>query len=81
MLVTVHAYGAGRLSAGGPGMSTVHRRISHATTTTLRVPLSRRGRGALASRSKLRTKLRVGFVPTLGAEGISAAFATIVFRR
>ena len=26
-------------------MSTVHRRISHATTTTLRVPLSRRGRG------------------------------------
>lgn len=59
--LTVKTFAAGRISGSGSGLSTARRTLNNATNAaTLKVPLSRRGRGR---HRPFRTRLRVGFVP------------------
>lgn len=75
--VTVQAPAGGRVSGGGNGnLLTVYRHVRSATTTTIKVPLSSRGR----NRGRpLRVRLRVGFVPSRRSERSSSAFVTVTF--
>jgi hypothetical protein len=59
--LTVKTFAAGRISGGGSGLSSARRTLSNAkNATTLKVPLSRRGR---SRHRPFRTRVRVGFVP------------------
>ncbi len=60
-ILKVQAYEAGRLSAGGSSLKGVSQRVSRAATTTLKVPLSSRGR---RRHRPFKTRVRVGFVPS-----------------
>jgi hypothetical protein len=75
--LTIRTYAAGRISGSGSGLSTVRRTLSGASkATTLKVPLSSRGR---SRRRPFKLKIRVGFVPKKpGAH--STASVTVSFR-
>jgi hypothetical protein len=76
--ITVQTFSAGRISGKGSNVGTVFRGLNRAEkTATLKVSLSRAGRGR---RRPLRVKLRVGFVPKKKGTPSSAAFATVTFR-
>jgi hypothetical protein len=77
--LTVKAPAAGRVSGGGSNLSTVHRHPGKAQKVTLEVPLSSAGLRALAARSPLAVRVRVGFLPRAKGSS-SAAFATALFR-
>jgi hypothetical protein len=78
-LVTVKVPAAGRVSGSGTNLSTVYRHPGKAKKVTLEVPLSRSGQSALAARSPLAVRVRVGFLPK--AKGSSSvAHATVVFK-
>ena len=75
--LTVRTYAAGRISGSGKGVSTITRSLGAATkAATLKVPLSRTGRG---KRKPLKVKLRVGFVPKKKSAHSSAS-VTVTFR-
>jgi len=57
---------AGRLTASGHGLKTVHRRVRHAGTITLTVPLSARARAALSHRHRVRFTIHVRFTRASG---------------
>ncbi len=73
LVVRVKTFAPGRVSVKGRYLKTLYRRFAKATTTTIRVPLSRRGLAALARHRKLRIRVRVGFVPKARSESVSAA--------
>ncbi len=75
--LTVRTYAAGRISGSGSGLSTVRRTLGAASkATTLKVPLSSRGR---SKGRPFKVKVRVGFVPKKpGAH--STANVTVTFR-
>jgi len=75
-ILTVKAFGAGRLSASGTSLKSVSQRVSKATTTTLKVPLASGGRHRHRPFS---TRVRVAFVPSNRAEHTSSAFTTVRF--
>jgi hypothetical protein len=76
--LTVQTYGAGRISGKGSGLATVFRRFGRAQKrATLKVPLSRGGRGR---HRPFRVRLRVGFVPKSKSGRTSATFVTVRFR-
>jgi hypothetical protein len=78
-ILTVKAPAAGRVSGSGTSLNTVYKRPGKAQKVTLEVPLSGAGRNALAARSPLAVRVRVGFIPK--AKGPSSvAFATVLFR-
>ena len=59
--LTVRTFTGGRISGAGSFLSTVYKRVSHATNaTTLKIPLSPAGR----RHRPLTTTVRVGFVPS-----------------
>ncbi|HEX4838422.1 MAG TPA: hypothetical protein VFV03_07865, partial [Solirubrobacteraceae bacterium] len=62
-IITVKAPAAGRVSGSGTNLNTVYRHPRKAQNMTLEVPLSAAGRGALAARSPLAVRVRVGFLP------------------
>ncbi len=74
--LTIKTFSAGRISGGGSGLSSKYRTLGAASkATTLKIPLSRAGRG----RSRpFKVKVRVGFVPKKGAH--SSATVTVSFR-
>lgn len=74
--LTVKTFAAGRISGSGSGLSTVSRRLGKATTTSLKVPLSARGR---ARRKPFSVRVRVGFVPSKKGPH-STATVTVRFR-
>jgi hypothetical protein len=75
--LTVKTFAAGRISGSGKGLSTSYRTLSSASkATTLKVPLSKKGR---SRRRPLKVTLRVGFVPKKGAH--SSATVRVTFRR
>jgi hypothetical protein len=74
--LTIETYSAGRISGTGSGLSSTYRTLAGASkATTLKVPLSSRGR---SRRRPFKVKLRVGFVPKKGAH--SSASVTVSFR-
>ena len=76
--LTVQTYGAGRISGKGSSLATTFRRFSRPQArATLRVPLSRRGRGR---RRPFKVRLRVGFVPKARGAKSSVSFVTVFFR-
>lgn len=82
VILRVKAFSAGRLTAGGGDLRTVHKRLRKAATVTVAVPLSRAGLRALADahrhHHRLKLTVRVRFVPSKGHA--STASARIVFR-
>ena len=76
--LTVRTFEAGRISGGGANLANVYRHLNRrANATTLKVPLSRRGR----HRGRpLRTRVRVGFVAKKRGGAHSVAFVTVTFR-
>ncbi len=76
--LTVQTFEAGRISGKGASVATVFRRFRGAQKrTTLKVPLSRGGRGR---NRPFRVRLRVGFVPRSKGARSSASFVTVFFR-
>lgn len=77
----VQTFAAGRLSVKGANFVTVSRRVSGATTTTLKVRLSRRGLRALRRHHPLKLRVRVGFAPKQRGVGSSTASVTVKLGR
>jgi hypothetical protein len=76
--LTVETYSAGRIAGSGSGLSTARRTLgSAAKATTLKVPLSRGGRGR---RRPFSAKIRVGFTPKQRGGKSSSATVTVRFR-
>ncbi len=76
--LTVQTYGAGRVSGKGSSLATTFRRFSRAQRrATLKIPLSRGGRGR---HRPFKVRVRVGFVPKARGVKSSAAFVTLSFR-
>jgi hypothetical protein len=76
--LTVETYSAGRITGSGSGLSTSRRSLgSAAKATTLKVPLSRGGRGR---RRPFSAKIRVGFTPKQKGGKSSSATVTVRFR-
>jgi hypothetical protein len=80
LLLRVQTFAAGRISANGRSVNATSRRLSQATTTTLRVSLSRGSLTALRARRKLKIHVRVGFVPKNKGEAKSVAFSAATLR-
>jgi hypothetical protein len=80
LVLTVQTFAAGRISAKGKSLKTTSRRLSKATTTTLKVSLSRGGLTALRRHRKLKIHVRVGFVPKKKGEASSVASSAVTFR-
>jgi hypothetical protein len=80
LVLKVKTFAAGRLSVKNANLKTVLRRLSKASTTTLKVPISRGGLRALDRHRKLKVRVRVGFVPKQKGESVSTAFAGITFK-
>jgi hypothetical protein len=78
-IITVRAPAAGRVSGSGKNLNTVYKRPSKAQKLTLDVPLSGAGLNALAARSPLAVRVRVGFIPKTKAPS-SVAFVTVLFK-
>jgi hypothetical protein len=78
--VRVQTFTAGRVSVTSPGLHTTYKHLKGPATTTIRVPLSKRGRRTLAAGRQLHIKIRVGFNPLHSDEYHSAAFARVTFR-
>jgi hypothetical protein len=81
LVLKVKTFAAGRVSVKGKNLKApLYKRLAKATTTTLKVPLSRKGLAALARHRKLKIKVRVGFVPKAKAESVSAASVGVTFK-
>ncbi len=74
--ITVKTFAPGRLSGTGGSLASVYRHLRSATTTTIKVPLSGRGR----SRGRpFKVRVRIGFLPKNRKQRPSATFATLTF--
>ena len=80
LIVRAEVFTAGRVSVKAGDLHTTYKRAGGPGVVTIKVPLSKRGRRALASGHSLRMKFRVGFNPRHSDEYHSAAFATVTFR-
>jgi hypothetical protein len=76
--LSVQTYAAGRISGKGSNLATTFRKLAKAQKkVTLKVPLSRGGRGR---RKPFKVRLRVGFVPKAKGARSSVSFVTVSFR-
>jgi hypothetical protein len=84
LVLKVKTFAAGRISVKGKNLKTVSRRLGKATTTTLKIPLSRGGLKALdkarQKHRRLKVRVRVGFAPKQKGESVSAASVGVTFR-
>jgi hypothetical protein len=86
LVLVVRTPGPGRITAGGRYLKTVKKRLRKASTTTLRVPLSRGGLKALHKlktqhrHRPLKVRVRVSFKPTQRGAPSSAASTAVKFR-
>jgi hypothetical protein len=77
--LTVQAPAAGRISASGPNLRTVKRKVSKAGKYTIKVLVTNSGARALNAGRILRIKARVGFIPTT-KHPTSKAFKTLTLK-
>jgi hypothetical protein len=80
LILTVQTYAAGRLRGSGKNLKTVSRRLSKASTTTIKLPLTRRGIAALRHRRTLKIRVVVAFVPAQSGLARSSAAASLRLR-
>jgi hypothetical protein len=81
LVLKVKTFAAGRVSVKGKNLKApLYKRLAKAMTTTIKIPLSRKGLAALARHRKLKIKVRVGFVPKQKAESVSAASVGVTFK-
>ena len=80
LLLRVQSFAAGRLSAGGRSLRTLHRRLPGPEVTTLKLALSGDAMRTLARRHRLRLRVRLGFVPRNRSHGSDTQYATIRLR-
>ncbi|MHB8491794.1 MAG: hypothetical protein ACYDA6_06235, partial [Solirubrobacteraceae bacterium] len=78
-LVTVKVPAAGRVAMRGFGLKLIVRRVRHAETVTLHVPLARAGLNALSARHHFETRVRVGFLPRRRGGAAFASSAALKF--
>ncbi len=81
LLLTVQTFAPGRVIVTGRDLRASARRLSRATTTTLRIRLSHRGSLALAHKHKLKLLLHVHFKPASKAIPASAASTRVAMKR
>jgi hypothetical protein len=80
LIAKVQVFTAGRLSLSGPGLHTTFRKVSGAGIVTIKAPVSKKGRRALAAGKQLKSRFRVGFNPKHKNEFHSAVFAKVTFK-
>jgi hypothetical protein len=81
LVLRVRTFAAGRVSVRGKNLrAPLYKRFNKATTTTIKIPLSRGGLRALARHRRLKVRVRVGFVPKQRAESVSAASVGVSFK-
>jgi hypothetical protein len=80
LVVRVQVFTAGRVSVTSPGLHTVYRKVGGPGIVTIKVPVSIKGKKALAAGRALKVRARVGFNPKHKNEFHSAAFAKVTFR-
>jgi hypothetical protein len=81
LLLGVRTFSAGRITVKGKDLKTVARRLSKATMTTIKVPLTRKGLAALRKHRKLKIRVRVAFVPKAKGGASSSASVTVAFKQ
>ncbi|HEV2924111.1 MAG TPA: hypothetical protein VGW98_08765 [Solirubrobacteraceae bacterium] len=81
LLITVQAFGAGRVIVTGKNLASASKSVRGPAITTLRVRLSAGGSRTLASHGKLKIRLRVRFSPKPRGESGSSASTTVTFRQ
>ena len=77
----IHTVSAGRISGRARNLRLVYKSVSKPARVTIKVPLSRSGKRALAGHRKIKFKVRVGFLPKLKVEAISIASTRVQFKR
>jgi hypothetical protein len=80
LILTVQTFAAGRLIATGKNLKTASRRVRKASTTTLKLKLSRAGLSAVRRHHPLKLRVRVRFVPSHKGEARSSASTTVKLR-
>jgi hypothetical protein len=79
VIIALKVPSAGRLSARGRGLRTVHKHPRKAQKVTLRVPLSRTGLRLLRAHRHLAVRVRIGFLPS-APQPSSTASVRVLFR-
>ena len=80
LVLKLQSFAAGRISVKGKGLHTVYKRVSKASTVTLKIPLSRAGLRTLRRHRRLKLRVKVGFVPKSRGESASSAAVAVRFR-
>jgi hypothetical protein len=73
--LTVSTPSAGQITVTAAHAKRVSKKVSKATTTTLKVPLTKAGVASVKDRHKLNVKVKVAFKPTSGAASSAVAQA------
>jgi hypothetical protein len=81
LLLTVQVPGAGRIIATAKNLKSAKRSVRKASTTTLKLRLSRRGQKAIRSHRKLKLRVSVRFIPRQKGEPRSAASTKVTLKR
>jgi hypothetical protein len=80
LILTIRTYTAGRVRCSGTNLKTVSRRLRKASTTTVKLALSRAARGAIRRHRKMKLRVHVSFVPAQAGLARSAASTSITLR-
>ncbi len=80
LILKVRTFAAGRISVKGNNLRARFRRVGKASTTTLKIPISRGGLRSLRRHGRLKVRVRVGFVPKQQGAPSSAASVAMTFR-
>jgi hypothetical protein len=72
-IIVVKVPAAGRITASGKDLRTVHKHPGKARDVKLEIPLKSSARGALAVHHKLKLRVRIGFVPKAKGPSSSAS--------
>jgi hypothetical protein len=80
LILTVQTFAAGRLVATGKNLKKASRRVRKASTTKLKLKLSRAGLSAVRAHHRLKLRVRVRFVPSHKGEAGSSASTTVKLR-
>jgi hypothetical protein len=79
LVLKVQTFAAGRISVKGKGLHTAYKRLTKASTVTIKVPLSRAGLRTLRRHRRLELRVKVGFVPKTRGESTSSAAVAVRF--
>jgi hypothetical protein len=81
LVLRIQTFAAGRVSVRARNLRLIYKRVAKPAKVTIKVPLSRSGKRALAAHRKIKFKVRVGFLPKAKVESISVASTRVKFKR